>query len=45
MVSSVVCELIGATPEFDFGDPFLVELKGLGGSHELVPVTRAGVPA
>ena len=42
VVSSVVRELIGAAPEFEFGDPFLVELKGLEGAHELVPVTPAG---
>ena len=33
----------GAAPEFTFGDPFPVELKGLDGSHELVPVTGAPV--
>ena len=43
VVSSVVRELIGAAPEFEFGEPFLVELKGLEGPHELVPVKRAPV--
>jgi adenylate cyclase len=38
VVSSLVRELIGATPEFAFGETFLVELKGLEGAHELVPV-------
>lgn len=41
VMSALVRELIGATPEFAFGDPFLVELKGLEGAHELVPVRRS----
>ena len=38
VVSSVVRELVGATDEFSFGDPVLVELRGIPGVHELVPV-------
>jgi class 3 adenylate cyclase len=35
VVSSIVCELGGAPDEFTYGHPFLVELKGLPGTHEL----------
>jgi adenylate cyclase len=38
VVSSIVRELVGATDEFSFGDPFLVELKGIEGVHELIPL-------
>ncbi len=31
-------ELVGGTDEFSFGDPFLVELKGIEGVHELIPL-------
>jgi adenylate cyclase len=37
-VSSVVRELVGGDPSFQFGDSFFAELKGLDGIHELVPV-------
>jgi adenylate cyclase len=39
VVSSIVRELVGTSGEFTFGDPFLVELKGIPGVHELVPLT------
>ncbi len=38
MISSIVRELVGGTDEFSFGDPFLVELKGIEGVHELIPL-------
>jgi class 3 adenylate cyclase len=38
VVSSVVKELVGADPSYRFGTPFLAELKGIDGIHELVPV-------
>ena len=43
VISSIVRELIGATDEFSFGDPFLVELKGIEGVHELIPLRLGGV--
>ncbi len=38
VISSIVRELVGRTDEFSFGDPFLVELKGIEGVHELIPL-------
>jgi class 3 adenylate cyclase len=38
VVSSVVKELVGFDPGFTFGEPFHAELRGIDGSHELVPV-------
>ena len=38
MISAIVRELVGGTDEFSFGDPFLVELKGVEGVHELIPL-------
>ena len=38
VISSIVRELVGGTHEFSFGDPFLVELKGIDGVHELAPL-------
>jgi hypothetical protein len=38
VISSIVRELVGGSDEFDFGDPFLVELKGIEGVHELIPL-------
>ena len=38
VISSIVRELVGGTDEFSFGDPFLVELKGIEGVHELIPL-------
>lgn len=38
LLSSVVRELVGHDPAFRFADPFLAELRGIEGVHELVPV-------
>ncbi len=38
VISSIVRELVGGTDEFSFGDPFLVELKGIEGVHGLIPL-------
>jgi class 3 adenylate cyclase len=38
VVSSVVRELVGSHPAYRFGGSFFAELKGIEGSHELVPV-------
>jgi adenylate cyclase len=38
MVSATVRDVIGALPGVRFGPSALVELKGLSGTHELVPV-------
>ncbi len=38
VVSSIVKELVGSDPAYRFGDPFMAELKGIEGVHELVPV-------
>lgn len=38
VVSSVTRELAGESEEFSYGDPFLAELKGIPGIHELVPL-------
>jgi class 3 adenylate cyclase len=39
LVSSLLRELVNGTGEFRFGDPREVELKGLSGTHQVVPVT------
>jgi class 3 adenylate cyclase len=39
VVSSIVHELSGAPDEFGFEEPFLAELKGLPGTHELRRLT------
>ena len=38
VISAIVRELVGGTDEFSFGNPFLVELKGIEGVHELIPL-------
>ncbi len=38
VVSSVVKELVGFDPGYSFGESFYAELRGIEGSHELVPV-------
>ncbi len=38
VASSIVRELVGRTDEFSFGNPFFVELKGIEGVHELIPL-------
>ena len=38
VMSSIVRELVGGTDEFSFGEPFLVELKGIEGVHEVFPL-------
>jgi class 3 adenylate cyclase len=38
VVSSLVHDLLVQTGEFVFGDPRLVELKGISGSHRVYPV-------
>jgi len=43
VVSSVTRELAGDGGEFAYGDPFLAELKGIPGVHELVPLVVAGM--
>jgi adenylate cyclase len=46
VVSSIVRELVGADPSFQFGQPILAELKGIDGVHELVPVEwQISIPA
>ncbi len=50
VMSATVRDLVGSSGEFTFGDPFLVELKGIEGVHELVPLVvdapdRADKPA
>ena len=42
IVSAVTRELAGESDEFDYGDPFLAELKGIPGVHELVPLLTGG---
>ncbi|MDQ1445513.1 MAG: hypothetical protein QOI20_1977 [Acidimicrobiaceae bacterium] len=39
LVSSLLKELVTGTGEFRFGEPRQVELKGLSGTHLVVPVT------
>ena len=39
VVSSVVRELVGPDPAFRFEDAFHAELRGIDGTHELVPVS------
>ena len=39
LVSSLLRELVNGTGEFRFGEPREVELKGLSGTHQVVPVT------
>ena len=38
MVSSTVIDLVGSLQEVEFGDPVTVTLKGLSGTHQLVPI-------
>jgi class 3 adenylate cyclase len=38
LVSSLLRELVTGTGEFRFGEPRSVELKGLSGTHQVVPV-------
>lgn len=38
MVSSTVIDLVGSLQEVEFGDPVTVALKGLSGTHQLVPI-------
>lgn len=38
LVSALLKELVTGTGEFRFGDPREVELKGLSGTHQVVPV-------
>jgi len=38
MVSSTVIDLVGSFEEVEFGDPISVALKGLSGTHQLVPI-------
>jgi adenylate cyclase len=38
VISSIVRELVGGTDEFSYRDPFLAELKGIEGVHELIPL-------
>lgn len=42
MVSDAVRVLLSGSPEFSFGDPTTVELKGLQGVHEIAPVIWEG---
>jgi adenylate cyclase len=42
VVSSVTRELAGESDEFSYGEPFLAELKGIPGIHELVPLLPGG---
>ena len=39
LVSALLRELVNGTGEFRFGEPREVELKGLSGTHQVVPVT------
>ncbi len=45
VVSSVVRELVGHDNQFAFGTPFLAELRGIDGIHELVTVEWSEAPA
>lgn len=38
VVSSLVRDLLVQTGEFDFGEPRVVELKGMQGTHRVYPV-------
>lgn len=38
VVSSIVRQLVGESSEFSFGEPFVAELKGIEGVHELTPL-------
>jgi class 3 adenylate cyclase/ketosteroid isomerase-like protein len=44
VVSSLVHDLVEATGEFAFGDPRVVELKGIPGSHQVYPVAPGPRP-
>ncbi len=44
VASSVVKELVGFDPGFTFGEPFQAELRGIDGSHELIPVIWEQAP-
>ena len=41
VVSSLVHELLAPTGEFDFGEPRVVELKGISGDHRIFPAMPA----
>lgn len=45
VVSSLVHDLLVQTGEFTFGEPRVVELKGIQGEHRVYPVERAPLPA
>jgi adenylate cyclase len=45
VVSSVVKELVGATSEFAYAEPFMAEMKGIEGLHELTPLQMEARPS
>jgi hypothetical protein len=41
VVSSLVHDLLAPTGEFEFGEPRVVELKGISGEHQVFPLAPA----
>lgn len=39
MISSTTCDLVGSMEGFVAGEPMAVTLKGISGTHQLVPIT------